>query len=467
MEIPDILRSLRRRWAVVIGFLAAGLAAAGGSISLATPEYDATTRLYITVASADSVSATYLEQGGNAAQQRVHSYVDIVSTPRVLQPAIDELGLDMTADDLARSVRAFSPNESVLLNITVRDDSPRRAADTANAIAASFTKLVTDDLEAPKTDAPSPVSVRTVQSALEPTEPATPQTTRSLLLGIGGGLATGILAALLRDLTDTKVRNRTSVENSTDRPLLGVIPKNREMSRAPVYVQGNTRSQFAESFRELRTSLRFVDTEHDQHAFVVTSAQASEGKTTTTLNLAAALMEGGSRVVVVDCDLRRPAVGSRLDIENGAGLTDVLIGRAELEDVLQPWGSKGSVLPAGPTPPNPADLLASEGMAELLKVLGQEYDHVLIDTPPLLPVTDAAILAAATSGALLVTAAGKSRTTELREATEILDRAGARTLGVVVGMVQPKQNRYGYGYGDSPELSQADLSMNRGSRVAT
>lgn len=467
MEIPDILRSLRRRWAVVLGFLMAGIAAAAASICFATPEYDATTRLYITIASAESGSATDLVQGGNAAQQRVHSYVDIVSTPRVLQPAIEELGLNTTADDLARSVRASSPNESVLLNITVRDDSPRRAADTANAIAASFTRLVTDDLEAPKTDAPSPVSVRIVQPALEPTDRATPQTTRSLLLGIGGGLATGILAALLRDLTDNKVRNRTSVENSTDRPLLGVIPKNRDMSRTPVYVQGNTRSQFAESFRELRTSLRFVDTEHDQHAFVVTSAHASEGKTTTTLNLAAALMEGGSRVVVVDCDLRRPAVGSRLDIENGAGLTDVLIGRAELEDVLQPWGSNGSVLPAGPTPPNPADLLASEGMAELLKVLGQEYDHVLIDTPPLLPVTDAAILAAATSGALLVTAAGKSRTTELREAAEILDRAGARTLGVVVGMVQPKQNRYGYGYGDSPELSQADLSMNRGSRVAT
>lgn len=467
MEIQDILRSLRRRWMIAGGFLAAGVAAAGASIVLAVPEYDATTRLYVTVASAESGSATDLVQGGNAAQQRVRSYVDIVPTPRVLQSAIDTLGLKTTADDLAHSVRASSPNESVLLNITVRDESPRRAADIANAVAASFTELVTDELEAPKADAPSPVSVRIVQPALEPTERATPQASRSLLLGIGGGLALGILAALLRDLLDTKVRGRASVESTTDRPLLGVIPKNREIARAPVYVQGDTRSQFAESFRELRTSLRFVDTEHEQHAFVITSAQASEGKTTTVLNLAAALMEGGSRVVVVDCDLRRPAVGPRVDVDNGAGLTDVLIGRAELEDVLHPWGTNGSVLPAGPTPPNPADLLASEGMRELLKVLSEDYDHVLIDTPPLLPVTDAAILGAATSGALIVTAAGRSRTNELREAERILDRAGARTLGVVVGMVQPKHNRYGYGYSSSPDLSPADLSANRGSRVAT
>lgn len=467
MDITEILRSLRRRWAIATVVLAAGITAAGAQLALSAPTYDATAGLYITVASAENGSASDLVQGGNAAQQRVHSYVDIVSTPRVLQPAIDQLGLDATSNDLARSVRASSPNESVLLNITVRDETPKRAASTANAIAESFIDLVTDELEVPKSDAPSPVSVRIVQPALEPTERATPQVLRSLLLGIGGGLALGVLAALLRDLLDTKIRSRATVEDSTDRPILGVIPKNKDIARAPVYVQGDTRSQFAESFRELRTGLRFVDTAHDQHAFVITSANASEGKTTTTLNLAAALMEGGSSVVVVDCDLRRPSVASRLDIDNGAGLTDVLIGRAELEDVLHPWSTNGSVLPAGPTPPNPADLLASEGMRELLKVLTQDFDHVLIDTPPLLPVTDAAILATVTSGALVVTAAGKSRTTDLKEATAILDRADARTLGIVVGMVQPKSQCYGYGYGTSPDLSTADLSQTRGARVAS
>ena len=183
-----------------------------------------------------------------------------------------------------------------------------------------------------------------------------------------------------------------------------------------MFIQGNLRSAFAESFRALRTNLRFLGSTGTGRLFVITSANANEGKTTTAVNLAAALMEGGARVAIIHCDLRRPAVATRLDLENNAGLTDVLIGRAELEDVIQPWGATGQVLLAGPVPPNPSDLLASACMTEVLAALAADNDYVIIDTPPLLPVTDAAILAAATSGAIVVTAAAKSRTNELRDA---------------------------------------------------
>ncbi|MFZ6991399.1 polysaccharide biosynthesis tyrosine autokinase [Curtobacterium sp. RRHDQ66] len=468
MDLPDILSALRRRWPLAAAALVVGTGAACTQLALAVPTYDATARLYVTVAAADSGSTTDLVQGGNAAQQRVQSYVDIITTPRVLQPAIDELGLDTTAQELSEHVRASSPNETVLLNLTVNDPSPKRAAAIANAVSDSFTRLVADDLEQSSTpDAPSPVSVRTVQPALPPVNPATPQPMKSLLLGIGGGLVAGIVAALLRDLLDTRIRGRGEVESATDRPILGTVPKNKHLQNAPVYIQGDRRGPFAEAFRALRTNLRFVDQGGTSRVVVVTSANPSEGKTTTSLNLAAALMEGGSRVAVVDCDLRRPAVADRLGIPNEAGLTDVLIGRAEIDDVLHRWGTTGSVLPTGAIPPNPADLLASPGMQAILTALAAENDYVIVDTPPLLPVTDAAILAASTAGAIVVAAAGRSHTNELRDAVAVLDQADARTLGIVVGMVKTPRSRYGYGYrGDAPELSDDDLKPVRGVRVA-
>lgn len=467
MDLPDILHTLGRRWALVVSGLALGTAASCAQLAFTTPTYDATARLYVTVASSDAGSTTDIVQGGNAAEQRVRSYVDIITTPRVLQAAIDDLGLDTTAQDLSQRVRASSPNETVLLNLTVNDTSAARAAATANAISKSFTALVSDDLEQASTGSTSPVSIRTVQPAVVPKERATPQTTKTLFLGVGGGLAVGVLGALLRDLLDTKIRSRTEVEAVTDRPVLGSVPKWRDLQRTPVFIQGNGRGAFAEAFRALRTNLRFVGHGTTGHVIVVTSANASEGKTTTTVNLAAALMEGGARVAVVDCDLRRPAIAARLDLENHVGLTDVLIGRAELDDVAQPWGATGTVLPTGPLPPNPADLLASAGMTEILAFLAGSNDYVIIDTPPLLPVSDAAVLAAASSGAIVVTAAGKSHTHELRDALAVLERADAHTLGIAVTMTKTSHQRYGYAYrSDAPELTKADLRPHRGVRVA-
>ncbi|GAA1494234.1 polysaccharide biosynthesis tyrosine autokinase [Curtobacterium herbarum] len=467
MDLPDLLHSLRRRWPIAVAGLVLGTTAGCAALVLSTPTYDATARLYVTVASSETGSATDLVQGGNAAEQRVRSYVDIITTPRVLQPAIDELDLDTSAQDLARRVRAASPNDTVLLTLTVNDTSAKRAAATANAISASFTTLVADDLEQAGAGGTNPVSISTVQPALPPEDRASPQISRTLLLGIAGGAAVGVLGALLRDLLDTRIRGRAEVESVTDRPVLGTVPRSKDLERAPVFIQGNLRSAFAESFRALRTNLRFLGSTGTGRVFVITSANANEGKTTTAVNLAAALMEGGARVAIVDCDLRRPAVGARLDLDDHAGLTDVLIGRAELDDVLQPWGDTGRVLLSGPIPPNPADLLASTGMAEILAELAADNDYVIVDTPPLLPVTDAAILATSTAGAIVVTAAAKSRTNELRDALAILERANAHTLGIAISMVKTPSQQYGYSYhGDAPELTKDDLHPVRGVRVA-
>ncbi len=166
-------------------------------------------------------------------------------------------------------------------------------------------------------------------------------------------------------------------------------------------------------------------------SFVVTSSIPSEGKTSTTINVAIALADAGKRVALLDADLRKPKVAEYLGIEGGAGLTDVLIGRANVNEVMLPWGTRSLyVLPAGKIPPNPSELLGSTQMSSLLAMLEREFDVVLCDAPPLLPVTDAAILARATSGALMVVAAGRTTKHQLAGATEALRTVDANWLAL-------------------------------------
>jgi capsular exopolysaccharide synthesis family protein len=212
-------------------------------------------------------------------------------------------------------------------------------------------------------------------------------------------------------------------------------------------VQADPRSPRAESFRTLRTNLQFLNTEGTSRSFVVTSSVPSEGKSTTAANLAIALADAGGRVLVVDADLRRPKLAEYMGLEGAVGLTDVLIGRAELLDVIQPWG-KGSlyVLPAGKIPPNPSELLGSPTMVNLIALFEKEFDYVLFDAPPLLPVTDAAILGKSVGGALVVVSAGHTHKNQLKGAVAALQNVDARIAGFIVTMLPTKgPDAYGYG----------------------
>jgi succinoglycan biosynthesis transport protein ExoP len=203
-----------------------------------------------------------------------------------------------------------------------------------------------------------------------------------------------------------------------------------------------------EAYRALRTNLQFLDFEAETRAFVVTSSISAEGKSTTAVNLALAIADAGRSVVIVDADLRRPKVANYLGVDGSVGLVDVLVGTSSLDDALQDWGEHGlAVLPCGPVPPNPSELLQSATMGELIATLRTRFDTVLFDAPPLLPVSDAAILSRQTSGALVVAAAKRVKKPQLRAALNNIDQVGARTLGIVITMVPVRGgDSYGYGY---------------------
>jgi capsular exopolysaccharide synthesis family protein len=184
---------------------------------------------------------------------------------------------------------------------------------------------------------------------------------------------------------------------------------------------------------------------------VVTSALAGEGKTSTSINLAIALAQAGKRVILVDGDLRRPKVAELLSLERGVGLTTVLVGKASLSDSIQRHAASGAdVLASGPLPPNPAEILQSQVTWELLERLRDVYDTVIVDAPPLLPVADAALMAADVDGALLVVQHGKTTQEQLSHAVTRLDQVGAKLFGNVVNMSPRRKRSSGYSYGYEP-----------------
>ena len=207
----------------------------------------------------------------------------------------------------------------------------------------------------------------------------------------------------------------------------------------------------AEAFRQLRTNLQFVDIEHPLRSVVVTSSVPGEGKSTTTCNLAITLAQAGLQVILVEGDLRRPRIADYMGMERAVGLTSVLLGRTQLDDALQAWGDGAlQVLASGPLPPNSSELLGSQGMQDLLRELENRADIVLIDAPPLLPVTDAAVLGTLTSGLVMLIRSNQTRREQVARAVATVNAVGATLLGGVLNMVPtrgPDSYSYGYGYG--------------------
>jgi succinoglycan biosynthesis transport protein ExoP len=444
VDLQDLPHVFRRRWRLVTLALLACLGLAGLLTVSSTKIYQATTQVFVSLRGGTSMpGAAY--QDTLFSQQRVKSYVKIANSPAVTQPVVDRLRVRLSARQLAGRITASAPADTVLINISVRDPDSAQARDLANAVAGQFSVVVAD-LEAPGTGQPSPVTVTVVRPAEQPGGPVSPRPALNLGLGLVVGLALGIGLAVLREALDTSVKTSADLQELTGGFPLGLIGFDPTATRSPLVSQVDTRSIRLEAFRTLRTNLRFVDVDRPARVVVLTSSVAGEGKSTTACNLAVTLACAGARVILVEGDLRRPQVAEYMGLEGAAGLTDVLIGRSHVEDVLQPWGTLPlTVLTSGPLPPNPAEMLGSTQMADLIASLRARAEMVIIDAPPLLPVTDAAVLARECDGALLIVRQGRTTREQVERSLETMRGVGARVLGTVLNMV-PVGGPHGYGY---------------------
>ena len=326
---------------------------------------------------------------------------------------------------------------SNMMTITATGGDPQMVARTANEagpvlaeVAKKFSPLLAASGQS--------VESTTIAPAGVPGSPTSPNAKANLALGGLLGLALGIGLALLAHTVDTKVRNDDDIEAISARPILGEIPLDKESNgKELLSLESDPHGRHAEAIRRLRTNILFVDVTTAGHSFVVTSSVPGEGKTTTVVNLAMAMADSGSRVLLIDGDLRNPSVARTLGLESAVGLTTILLGQADPADVIHQWGRTSLfVLTAGQVPPNPSELLGSEPMELLFGKLAHEFDFILVDSPPVVPVIDAVLINKLTHGLLMVVAANRTRKKDLASAVASLETVGAPVAGFAFNMVQ-------------------------------
>ncbi|MFW0149665.1 polysaccharide biosynthesis tyrosine autokinase [Mycobacterium sp. smrl_JER01] len=443
MNLQDFVKLLRGGWVIIAVTTVAGVLGAVVLTLVTTPMYQASTRLFVSTTSGSSLSDIY--QGNRLSQERVVSYAELLMGETLAQRTIDKLGLDMRAAQLQENVRATAKPDTVLIDVRVLDASPVRARDVANTLSDEFVSMVRE-LETPENGTVPDSRVVVEQRASIPDHPVVPKTVRNITGGFALGLLLGLAFAVLRDVLDNTVKSRDDLESTTGVGLVGSIPMDKDRRRQPAISFDTDNSVIAESFRKLRTNLKFLAVDDPPRVMVFTSSMPHEGKSTTAINTALALAEAEHNVVLIDGDMRRPTLAKYLDLVGAVGFSTVLSGGASLSDALQRTRFPGlTVLTSGAVPPNPSELLGSQSARKLLAELREKFDYVIVDSTPLLAVTDAAILAAGADGVLIMTKFGQTKREQLTHAVSSLQSVGAPLLGAVFTMM-PTRGRDSYSY---------------------
>lgn len=451
MELADYLRILRAYWkeltaAVLLGVLFAAV------WSIAQPRvYTAEASGFVAAPGGGDLGSSMV--GDQLARSKVRSYVDLGSWRTVAQHAVDELGLTESPEAVASRVKVTNPTDTVILRVSATGSTPESARDLAEewirGMISEIARLEGVDGQEPA------VQLFAGDSARLPTAPSSPNVKLNLALGALIGALIGGGYAVVREWLDRRIRSAEGVEKATGVSVVGALPveTDPETAGSPlrlVDARDTDRAATAEAFRGLRTNLQYMSVDDPPRAIVVTSSLPGDGKSFTAVNLALTLAATGQRTILVDADLRRPLVAATLGLLEDAGLSDVLASRGTVADLLQQVDGAPNlgVLAAGPIPPNPSELVGSERMHRLIQSLGKEA-MVVIDSPPLLPVTDAALLATKADGALVVVSTGKTTYEILGKALDNLTKANGKPLGIVMNKV-PRTGAgalyYGYQY---------------------
>ncbi|MGM0931615.1 MAG: polysaccharide biosynthesis tyrosine autokinase [Actinomycetota bacterium] len=471
-QLRDYGVLVKRHWIALLCALALGILGSIGWLQLQRPVFTAESSGYVAVGSGEDLAS--LQSAESIARSKAAGYEVVAATRPVAEQVIDALALETTPDKLVSRISVEAVEDTPVLRVTAEAGTPSQARQLADAWVLALAEQARKiEGQGSSEGKESLVRIDLLSEASTPTAPVFPNV--NLIVAIGGltGLLAWLCYVLIQVHFDRRIRSAGTIEENFSIPVLATIPVDRTLDLGGKLIAQLGRAStdrrnghaVGEALRELRTNLSFVDVDKPPRIMVITSSLPDEGKTTVTANLASIIAASGQQVTVVDGDLRRPSLTEAFGLVPGAGVTDVLTGRAQLDDVLQPWGPQPNlmVLGAGRVPPNPSELVGSAAMTHMLRELATK-SIVLIDTSPMLPVTDAAILASIADGALVVVSAGRSRIEELERTRQSLSLVGARVLGVILNRVPNhgfEAKRYGY-YGqnyyvDDP-IPSADIS---------
>jgi capsular exopolysaccharide synthesis family protein len=449
MELTRYLRVLRQHVLMIIVCpVAAALAAGAVSLGL-PPVYEAHVSLY--VRAAQPIQGTDPTVAGLTTDAVLRTYANWMTQRPILDQVNSDLGLGMRPEDLAKKIKVTPQTNTLLLDVAVQDTNPSRARDIANRLVSDFIATVKTTQENQSTTTPSTDKLIVTSPAVLPDRPVLPNKTLNVAVAFAAALLVAVGLAFLLDYLDQSIK---SDDVLTER--LGLAPIGHiayepvQNGKQSELVTMDTHSSSSEAFKALRTSVLFATVDDKVKAVVVTSPELGEGKSRTAANLAVTLAQAGHKTLLIDADFRRPSQHRLFGKVRNVGLSNLILGDAAeneaitaVEAIPQLW-----LLPSGPTPPNPSELLGSERMRELMSKLWQQFGYVILDTPPLNAVTDASILASAAPATILIAEQGRTTWPALTHAKQTLDRVKANTIGVVLNKVRASAGSYYYGYGN-------------------
>ena len=437
MTVLDFFALVRRGWRTLLIGIVVGVLAGVGYFFLTPKVYEARATGFISSSSKDP-----LVSGSDEATARASSYVALITSGTVREAIAEELGEGRGSLQGGLSARVVPG--STLIEVTAQAGDPDTALKLASGALDGLTTVI-DQIES-KGGQASKITVVPLDDAVRPSEPVAPSLRSSLIFGALGGLIAALVILLLRRVLDVKVRTHTDMSELMGTGVLGRVPKLGKKGTA--LEDSRVASIASESFRQIRTGLRFSSVDTEVRAVMITSANQGEGKSTVAASLAQVFAASGERTIIVDADMRRPKVARNFKIDGSVGLSGVLSGQVSAANAVQATNDPNLyVLPAGAVPPNPSEMLGSVALKNLLADLGREF-FVIIDAPPVLPVTDASIISTMVDGVVFVTATGATRKAAAAAARAQLEQVRARVLGVVLNFVSLKDEAgYGYGYG--------------------
>jgi capsular exopolysaccharide synthesis family protein len=435
VEIREYGRILRAGWWIVAIVTVLGVVAGLVYSLISTPQYQACARLFVTTEGGSSVGEAY--QNNLFSQERVTSYAGLATSTQVAQRAVTQLQLPLSANELRDKVTAAPIEKTVLLDLCSTDADPEVARALTNAVAGQLTQLV-QELETSQRGGSPAAGATIVDQADVPSSPLGAGLVSLLGLGAVIGCLLGLVLALARGLLDRSVRDRPRAEEISGKAVLGGLPVDGDRPKTPVA----SMATMGEPLRTLRTNIRFLGGGSPPRVITITSPVDGEGRTSTAIDLASVVAEAGHKVLLIDGDIRTSTLADRLGIDQTRGFSTVLSGEHRVEDAIQTDVVDGvNVLPAGPIPPNPSELLGSDRAHVLLESLRGQYRYIIVDTPPLLEVSDGAILTALSDGSLVLARIGRTTREQLRKAITTLDGVGGKVLGVVTTFEPPRRAR--------------------------
>jgi capsular exopolysaccharide synthesis family protein len=441
VDLTPALALLRRRWVSLLACLVLGVL--GGVLAYEeTPAtYQSTSRIFFNLPSTPDVATQ--AQSFQLTTELLQSYARIATSRSAADAISHSLQGVLTPSEVQDRVSATPEQQTLLLDIAATGSSPQAAQQLAAAATSNLVAQISE-LESVKA-----VQIRpqVVDAADLSTTPISPRKKVDLGLGIGLGIVGGVLAALLADSLDRRVRGSGQVAAVTGLPEIGRTPKSRALAKAPLHAWGAEGGDLREAFRTVRTAVQFLRPDAPPRAILVTSSVVGEGKTTTALNLAIALAASGESVILVDADLRRAGLSAILGHDRAGGLSAAIREPGTVGDFLLPGPQERlRVLSAGALPPDPSEMLGSQNMNALVQRLADMADVVLFDCAPVLPVTDAVTFATQVDAVLLVVRERVTVRQDIAETVRRLETVGARPAGFILNGVASRASS-GYGYG--------------------